>query len=98
MSLESYYAPTKDAPRVTLAEVAEKFAAAGLPCTIEPEAEDTFWLAFEPHESDILASVEDGAFVFGTFHFNGDDPPSVPETVERVMQSLGFSADEDAED
>src|SRR5687768_2888895 len=97
MSLESYYTPTKDAQRLALAQVAEKLADAGLPCRIEPEAENMFWLAFEPHESDILASVEDGVVVFGTFHLNGDDPSSVPETVERVMQSIGFSADEDAE-
>ncbi len=97
MSLESYYAPTKDAKRLPLVQVAEKFAAAGLACKIEPQGDDMFWLAFEPHGSDILASVAEGTFVFGTFHFNGDDPPFVPETVDQVMQSMGFSADEDAE-
>ena len=94
MSIEFYYAPTNDAKRLPLAQLADKFAAAGLPCKIEAEGENMFWLGFEPHESNILASVEDGAFVFGTFYIHGDDPPSVPETVERVMQSIGFSAEE----
>ena len=97
MSAEIYYAMTKDAQRLALAQVAEKFAASGLPCRIEPDSDSTFWLAFEGYESDMLATVEDGVFVFGTFNFNGDDPPAVLETVDRAMQSIGFSADEDAE-
>lgn len=97
MSAEMYYAPTRRAQRLPLAQVAEKFAAAGLPCGVEPEGDDTFWLAFAGMESNVLASVKDGNFVFGTFNFDGDDPDSVAETVERVMTSIGFSADEDAE-
>ena len=97
MSVEHYYAPTTKALRLPLAEVAARFAAAGLPCAVEPEAKDMFWLVFDPHESALLASVEGGAFVFGTFHAASVDPPEVGETVEEVMTSLGFSADEDAD-
>ena len=97
MSAETYYAPTRLAQRLPLAQVVERLAAAGLPCDVEPEGDGTFWLAFEGTESNILASVEDGHFVFGTFNFYGGDPDSIAEAVERVMTSIGFSADEDAE-
>ena len=97
MSIEAYYAPTNNARRLRLAEVAETFAAAGLGCTIELDEGNILQLVFESFGSYILASVEDGTFVFGTFCFHGDDPLSVPETVERVMHSIGFSADEDAD-
>ena len=97
MSAEIYYAPTKQAQRLPLAELVAKLVAAGLPCRVEPEGEGMFWLAFDPHESNIMASVENEAFVFGTFNFGGDDPPSLAGTVDQVMHSIGFSADEDAD-
>jgi len=97
MSAELYYAPTRQARRLPLQEVVAIFAAAGLPCKVEPEGQDSAWLAFDAHESNIMASVEGGTFVFGTFNFHGDDPPSVVEMVDRVMQSIGFSTDEGAD-
>ena len=97
MFAEIYYAPTKQARRLPLEQVVAKLAAAGVPCKVEPEDETSFCLAFDPHASNMMASVEDGAFAFGTFNVGGDDPPSLAETVDEVMQSIGFSADEDAD-
>jgi len=94
MPVEMYYAPTKRAQKVSLKELAEKLQATGLPCKIEPEAENMFWLVFDGMASNMLASVEEGVFVFGTFNFAGEDPTTVPETMERTMQAIGFSADE----
>jgi hypothetical protein len=95
---EIYYCRTKTAPRLTLSAVADRFRAAGLQCSVEPEAEKMFWLDLSPLESNLLASVEDdGSLVFATFNFVSKDPASVAEAVEQVMQSIGFSADEEAD-
>lgn len=92
---ELYYASTSQSQRLSLEQLAEKFAAAGLPCKVEPESEDMFWLAFEPRASNILASVTDGAFSFGTFNFYEPDPAWVADVVDKVLTSVGFSADEE---
>ena len=56
-----------------------------------------FWLVFDPDESNILASVEGGTFAFGTLYIASLEPFAIAETVDEVMQSIGFSADEEAE-
>ena len=94
---EICYAPLSGSKRLSLQEVASLFTKAGLPCTIEPEGENMFWLVFNGSESNILASVESGAFVFGTFNYGPDDPVNVVEKVEEVMQSIGFSSEEGAD-
>lgn len=96
--MEIYYCRTKAAPKLTLSEVAERFKAAGLQCSVEPEAEKMFWFDLSPLGSNLLASVEDdGSMAFATFNSISNDPASVAETVDQVMQSIGFSADEDAD-
>lgn len=92
---EIYYAAAVESQKLSLEQLAERFAAAGLPCKIEPEAENMYWLAFESRQSNVLASVEDGKFVFGTFNFCHDDPSSVAEIVDEVLTSVGFSADDE---
>lgn len=94
MAIESYYAPTATAQRLSLTRIVELISAAGLPCKAEPEAENMFWIVFDGWESNVLASVEDDIFVFGTFNLAMDDSPSVAQTFDEVMQSIGFSADE----
>src|SRR5262245_53026045 len=97
MSIEMYYAPLKDAPPVMFASLVQRLAEVGLLCTVEPEAEGMDWLAFTGCASAILASVADGEVSLATLHCAATDDPSVPGRIDAVMQSLGLSADENAE-
>jgi hypothetical protein len=97
MSAEIYYAPKEGAAPVAFAEAQQRFSAAGLPCSIEPEAPDMHWLVFEPRETTILASTKDGHFVFATVHASFDEQPRFIEQLDAVLQSMGFSADESEE-
>ena len=94
---ELYFAPTKKAQRITLQDLQQRLAAAGLPCTIEQDSSDTHWIAFEPHESTIYASTTDGRVTLATFNLGPDDEPTILMKIEGVMDSIGFSADEDAD-
>src|SRR4051812_49896496 len=77
MPTELYYAPKDDsAPLSTLTEVQQRFAAAGLPCTIlaEEGASDMWRLMFEPQSSStICASTKDDKLVFATLESLCDD-------------------------
>ena len=94
MPTEIYYAPKdENAPLPTLTELRQRFAAAGLPCTIEPEegAPDLWWIIFEPQStSTILASTKEEQLVFATVEVPLDDDPSFPEKIDRVLESIGF--------
>ena len=94
MPAELYYAPKDDdAQLLTLAEVKERFAAAGLPCTIEAEegAADMWWLIFEPlSTTTIFASTKGDKFVFATVEVPFDDDPAMVEQIDRVLESIGF--------
>ena len=97
ISLEIYYAPTRQAKPVDLATRAHELVAAGVPSKLESEDADTVWIVFDAHRSDLLASVQGKRFVFGRLHYHTDDPPTLLEIIERVMASVGFSADEDSQ-
>ena len=97
MSVEIYYAPKKEAELVALAEAQQRFIAAGLPCTVEPEAKDMHWLVFEPSESTILASTKGEHLVFATVHASFDEEPRFIEQLDAVLQSMGLSAGESEE-
>jgi len=92
---ELYYAPTAAAAPITLAELRQLFLEAGLPCELEPDSEETCWIAFEPHETSIYAGVIDGKVTLATLGIIPEDDPRVLQTIEKVMQSIHFSADED---
>ena len=85
------------ASAIALPALQQRFTSAGLPCTIEQDSPDTHWLAFEPHEATIYASTKDGLVTLATFNPGLNDEPTVLTTVERVMDEIGFSADEDAD-
>jgi hypothetical protein len=85
------YSPAKDARRVSFAEAMERLSAAGVSYRIDSEEEH--WLWFGTRGSDLTAYVEDVTFVFAVCHFTEGDDPSVADTVDRVMRSIGFAAD-----
>ena len=95
--IEIYYAPTKKAPPITLAQLQERFAAAGLPCTIEDDSPDTHWLVFEPQKSTIYASTTGDDVTLATVEIGMGDDTKVGNTIEAVMDAIGFSADEEAD-
>ena len=94
MPTEIYYAPKEGAAPVAFTEAQQRFIAAGLPCTIEPEAPDMHWLVFEPSETTILVSTKGEHFVFATVHASLYEEPHFIEQLDAVFQSMGFSADE----
>jgi hypothetical protein len=70
----------------------KELSAAGLPCEVEPESEDMFWVLLDHHESTLLASVKDGRFVFATFACSLNDDTTVIDKVDEVMLNAGYSA------
>src|ERR1044071_4945905 len=96
MPTEIYYAPKdENAPLPTLGTVQLRFAAAGLPCTIEPEegAPDMWWMVFEPFSTSTIGiSTKGDHFVFATVEASFDDDPAFLEKIDQVLESIGFSA------
>ena len=98
MPTELYYAPKDDnTPLFTLAQIRERFAAAGLPCTIEADdtATDSWWLIFETLSNiTIYASTKSEKFVFATVEFPFDDDPAFIEKIDQVFKSVDFYCDD----
>lgn len=94
---EIYFAPTKNAQPITLSQLQQRLTAAGLPCTVEEDSAETHWLVFEPLESTIYASTKGDRVTLATFEFGMNDDAKVVQTIEQVMDAIGFSADEDAD-
>ncbi len=94
MPVEIYYAPKAESPAITFADAQQRFAAAGIPCTVEPEGPDMHWLVFEPHETTILASTKGADLVFATVNASPEEEANFLEQVDRVLQSMGFAADD----
>ena len=97
MPVELYYAPVNESATISLDELLKDLSAAGLPCKIETESEDSFWVVLENHESTLLASVNGDQFVFGTFEYSLKDDTEVMDRVHDVMLKAGYSAGEDSE-
>ena len=95
MPVDIYYAPLEDALPVTFADAQQRFAAAGIPCSVEPEVEEMRWLVFPGYETTILASTKGDQFVFATVQATFDEDPAFMSRVEEVFQAMGFSAGED---
>jgi hypothetical protein len=89
---EVYFAPTKRAQPITLEQLQRRLTAAGLPCTIEEDSNDTHWFVFTPHESTIYASTTGEQVSLATFNFGQNDDLEMGNTIERVMDAIGFSA------
>jgi hypothetical protein len=94
---ELYFAPTKKAQSITLQDLQQRLTAAGLSCKIEPDSPDTHWIVFDRFESTIYASTTDGRVTLATFNLGPDDEPTILVKIEGVMDSIGFSADEEAD-
>ncbi len=97
MSIELHYAPTNEAATISLDELLDELTAAGLPCKVEPESEDMFWILLDGHESTLLASVKDGRFVFATIAYSLNDDTTVMDRLDAVMLKAGYSAGEDSD-
>ena len=95
MSVELYFAPINESATITLDELLKELSANGLPCKIEPESENTFWVVLDDHESTLFASVNGGQFVFGTFEYSLEDDTELIDRVHEVMFKAGYSAGED---
>jgi hypothetical protein len=96
MPVELYYAPINEAATIPLDELLKSLSEAGLPCRIEAESEETFWIILDGHESTLLATVKDGQFVFGTMAFSLEDDTTVIDRVAEVMLQAGYSAGDDS--
>ena len=96
MPIELYYAPINEAATIPLDELLKELTAAGLPCKVEPESEDMFWVLLDGHESTLLASVKDGHFVFATFAGSLKDDTTVMDKLDVVMLKAGYSAGDDS--
>jgi hypothetical protein len=97
MSIEAYYCRVKGKPPITLNQLAARMAEAGLPCEIAPDAEDAYWLTPSVCESGLLVSVKNDEVILATLHYVLKDDVSVMNRIERVFESVGMSADEEAE-
>jgi hypothetical protein len=96
MPVEVYYAPIIEAATITLDDLLKELTAAGLPCKVEPESAEIFWVVLDDHESTLLASVNGGHLVFGTFEYSLEDDTTVMDKVNEVMLKSGYSAGEDS--
>jgi hypothetical protein len=96
MPIELYYAPINEAAAIPIDELLKELTAAGLPCKVEPESEDMFWVLLDGHESTLLASVRDGLFVFATFAGSLKDDTTVIDKLDVVMLKAGYSAGDDS--
>lgn len=96
MPIELYYAPIDEAATIPLDELMKELTAAGLPCNVEPESEDMFWVLLDGHESMLLASVRDGHIVFATFACSLKDDTTIMDKVDGVMLKAGYSAGDDS--
>ncbi len=94
---EMIYVPTRNAAPVMVTELQRQFDAEGLPCTLEEDSPDTCWIVFEPYELTIYASISNGVVTLATVNAGFNDDLRIHSTVERVLSSLGFSADEEAD-
>jgi hypothetical protein len=94
---EVFFVPTRSAQPVSVTEMQNRFNAEGLPCILEEDSPETCWIVFHPNELTIFASISDGVVSLATVNIGFNDDPSVYSKVERVLGSLGFSADEDAD-
>jgi len=94
---EIYFAPTKKAQATTVQELQQRLAEAGLPCIIEYDSPYTHWLIFERHKSTVYVSTMADHITLATFNLDPRDQVMVLEIVARVMDAIGFSADEGAE-
>ena len=95
MPVDIYYTPKKGSSPVTLTDVQQRFATAGILCLIEPEpdAEDMHWIVFEPQSSTtICASTNGDHLIFATVAASFDDDPAFAEKLDQVLESIGFSA------
>ena len=94
MPVDIYFAPKEGAAPVTLAEAERRFSAAGIPFTVEPDADspEMPWLVFGERSSTIMATVKDEHLVFATVQASFDEEPEFIEQVARVLESLGFDA------
>ena len=91
-----YYAPTKKAHQITLAQLQHRLTVAGLPCGIEEDSADMHWLVFDPHESTLCVSTTSDQVIFATFGFSKNDDMKVAGTIEAVMDAIGFEEAEQA--
>jgi len=94
---EICFSATKKAPGISLETLQKELHSAGMPCTVERESADTYWLVFEPHEATIYASTRSEKVVFATLNPGRDDEPDVLETIASLMKSLGFSVDKEGD-
>jgi hypothetical protein len=95
MGADLFICPNEGASPITVAEIRERFVAAGLPCIIETHDAEP-WIVFDGHESDLVFTVEaDGRARSAVMQASIDDDPNFGERVFGVFQSFGWSYIED---
>ena len=95
MGADLFICPKEGAPTITVAEIRDRFVAAGLPCTIETHDGEP-WIVFDGHESDLLFTVQaDGRAGSAVMQASMDDDPSFDDRVCGVFESFGWSYVED---
>lgn len=97
MPIELYYAPINETDTILLDELLKELTAAGLPCKVEPDSEEMFWVLLDGHESTLLATVRDGHCVFATFAYSLDDETTIMDNLNAVMLRAGCSAGDESD-
>lgn len=92
---EIYFAPTTKAKPITLEQLQQSLITAGLHCVVEEDSPVTHWLVLDPHETSLFVSTSGDQVTLATVNVSFDDEPQLMETIEQVMASIGFSADEE---
>ncbi len=94
MPVDIYFAPKEGAPPVTFAAAQRRFADAGIPFIVEPDADcpEMPCLVFKTRSSTITATVKGEYLVFATVQASFDEDPEFIEQVGRVLESMGFDA------
>ena len=90
------FAAVDKQPNVTLEELENRFAAAGVPTHVKSDSPDQQWLAFEGHESILRILASEGKVIEATLNVGIYDEPKVVEKIKRALQESGFTVLEKA--
>jgi hypothetical protein len=83
--------PKEHPPTLTVAEICERFTAAGLPCTSEPQDKDVK-IIFQGRKSNLLFTVSAlGNLLTATMPDESDYDPDFACALFEVFDSIGWS-------
>jgi hypothetical protein len=95
MAVDLFICPEESAGPITVDQIRQHFASAGLPCSIEMH--DDPWIVFDGQGSDLVLTVEpDGTASSAVMQVSGGEDPEFGERVLAVFETFGWRCDEDS--